>query len=41
MNIYLTPELEELVNQKIKSGIYNSAREVIREDWPERKEGMP
>lgn len=31
MNVSLTPELEELVNQKVKSGMYNSASEVIRE----------
>jgi antitoxin ParD1/3/4 len=31
MNVSLTPELEELVNQKVESGLYNSASEVIRE----------
>jgi antitoxin ParD1/3/4 len=31
MNISLTPELEELVNQKVESGMYHSASEVIRE----------
>lgn len=31
MNISLTPELENLVNEKVKSGLYNSASEVIRE----------
>jgi antitoxin ParD1/3/4 len=31
MNISLTPELEELVNEKVKSGRYASASEVIRE----------
>jgi antitoxin ParD1/3/4 len=31
MNISLPPELENLVNEKIKSGRYNSASEVIRE----------
>ncbi len=31
MNVSLTPELENLVNQKVKSGLYNSASEVIRE----------
>jgi antitoxin ParD1/3/4 len=31
MNVSLTPELEELINQKVKSGMYNSASEVIRE----------
>ena len=31
MNVSLTPELERLVNQKVKSGRYTSASEVIRE----------
>lgn len=31
MNVSLTPELEELVNQKVGSGMYHSASEVIRE----------
>jgi antitoxin ParD1/3/4 len=31
MNVSLTAELEELVNQKVKSGLYTSASEVIRE----------
>jgi len=31
MNVSLTPELEKLVNDKVKSGRYNSASEVIRE----------
>ena len=31
MNVSLTPELEQLVNQKVSSGMYNSASEVIRE----------
>lgn len=31
MNVSLTPELETLVNNKVKSGIYNSASEVVRE----------
>jgi antitoxin ParD1/3/4 len=31
MNISLTPELEQLVNQKVESGMYHSASEVIRE----------
>jgi antitoxin ParD1/3/4 len=31
MNISLTPELEKLVNDKIASGMYNSATEVIQE----------
>lgn len=31
MNISITRELEELVNEKVKSGRYTSASEVIRE----------
>jgi antitoxin ParD1/3/4 len=31
MNVSLTPELEEIVDQKVKSGLYNSASEVVRE----------
>jgi antitoxin ParD1/3/4 len=31
MNISLTPQLEQMVNQKIKSGMYTSVSEVIRE----------
>ncbi len=31
MNVSLTPELEELISKKVKSGMYNSASEVIRE----------
>ncbi len=31
MNVSLTPELEEMVSQKVKSGLYNSASEVVRE----------
>jgi antitoxin ParD1/3/4 len=31
MNVSLTPELEELINQKVNSGLYHSASEVIRE----------
>ena len=31
MNVHLTPELEKLVQSKIKSGRYNSASEVVRE----------
>lgn len=30
MNISLTPELEDLVNSKVRSGMYHSASEVIR-----------
>jgi antitoxin ParD1/3/4 len=31
MNISLTPELEQLVNSRVRSGRYASASEVIRE----------
>src|SRR5215213_8139140 len=31
MNVTLNPEFEELVNQKITSGVFNSASEVISE----------
>jgi antitoxin ParD1/3/4 len=31
MNVSLTPELEKLVNEKVRTGLYNSASEVIRE----------
>ncbi len=31
MNISLTPELEELIKQKVATGMYHSASEVIRE----------
>ena len=31
MNVSLTPELEKLVNEKVKSGKYTSASEVVRE----------
>ncbi len=31
MNVSLTPELEALVAQKVESGRYTSASEVIRE----------
>ena len=31
MNILLTPDLEDLVNEKLKSGQYNSPSEVISE----------
>jgi antitoxin ParD1/3/4 len=30
MNVSLTPELENLVNSKVNSGMYHSASEVIR-----------
>ena len=31
MNISLTPELEQLVANKVKTGLYQTASEVIRE----------
>jgi antitoxin ParD1/3/4 len=31
MNVHLTPELEQMVQEKVKSGRYNSASEVVRE----------
>ena len=31
MKVNLTPELEEMVRQKVSSGLYTSASEVIRE----------
>jgi antitoxin ParD1/3/4 len=31
MNISLTPQLEEMIRQKVDSGLYNSASEVVRE----------
>lgn len=31
MNISLTPELEQLVTDKVKTGMYQTASEVIRE----------
>lgn len=31
MHISLTPELEKAVKQKVDSGLYNNASEVIRE----------
>jgi antitoxin ParD1/3/4 len=31
ININLTPQLEKLVRQKVSSGRYNSASEVVRE----------
>src|SRR5437588_12189078 len=37
MNVYLMQELEEVVNHKVKRGIYNSASQVIYGDWIERK----
>src|SRR5207245_2295592 len=31
MNVSLTPELEALVNEKVKTGLYQTASEVVRE----------
>ena len=31
MNVSLTPALEKLVQQKVDSGLYNNASEVVRE----------
>ncbi len=31
MNVSLTPELETLVHDKVESGLYTSASEVVRE----------
>jgi antitoxin ParD1/3/4 len=31
MNISLTPELDMWVNNRVKSGLYNSSSEVVRE----------
>jgi len=31
MNVSLTPELERLIQEKVESGMYHSASEVVRE----------
>jgi len=31
MNVSLTPTLEDLIQQKVATGLYNSASEVVRE----------
>ncbi len=31
MNVNLTPQLEEMIRQKVDSGMYNSASEVVRD----------
>jgi len=31
MNVNLTPQLEDMVRQKVASGLYTSASEVVRE----------
>ena len=30
MNVSLTPQLEEMINQKLETGLYQSASEVVR-----------
>lgn len=31
MNVNLTPQLESMIRQKVESGLYNNASEVVRE----------
>lgn len=31
MNVSLTPELEKLIDEKVRSGMYGSASEVVRD----------
>lgn len=31
MNVSLTPELERLINEKVETGMYQTASEVVRE----------
>ena len=31
MNVSLTPELERIISEKVSSGLYNNASEVVRE----------
>ncbi|CAN5659931.1 type II toxin-antitoxin system ParD family antitoxin [soil metagenome] len=31
INVNLTPRLEEIIHNKVKSGLYNNASEVVRE----------
>jgi antitoxin ParD1/3/4 len=31
MNVSLTPQLEEMIHQKVETGLYNNASEVVRE----------
>jgi antitoxin ParD1/3/4 len=31
MNVNLTPQLETLIKQKVRTGLYNNASEVVRE----------
>jgi antitoxin ParD1/3/4 len=40
VNVSLTPELEQLVSQKVSSGMYQTASEVVREAlriWREKQ----
>ena len=39
MNVSLTPALEKMIQEKVKSGLYNNASEVIREALRIMKEG--
>jgi antitoxin ParD1/3/4 len=50
MNVSLTPELEALVNEKVRGGLYQTASEVVREalrllkqrdDEVRRQAGLP
>ena len=36
MSVYLTPELEKMVEERVKSGRYISASEVVREALPQQ-----
>lgn len=46
MNVSLTPELERLVNEKVESGLYQTASEVVREalrllkEWDHAREQL-
>ena len=46
MNVSLTPELERLVNDKVESGLYQTASEVVREalrllkEWDQAREHL-
>jgi antitoxin ParD1/3/4 len=31
MNVNLTPKLEEMIKEKVATGLYNNASEVVRE----------
>ena len=44
MNVSLTPELERVVNEKVESGMYQTASEVVREalrEWKQRRALQP